>query len=119
MEADKKEPKRAIGIPAADFEQIQKRLNEGKAAFIMTKLGEKEEVIRDGSALTIKRTGTPVVVVEKFICDRELAATSNWYKLLTDHGRPVLQVGHIAFFMDRASQKSIMLDTLTDSVIGS
>lgn len=118
MAAEPEQKNRVIGLLPAEFTLVQEKLDKKDRAFITTREGVKEEIIlTEGGGIVVQSTRVPVVDSEKFMNEHKVSDTSNWYKLILQHGRPMMHVGLIAFFMDKSSQKPIMINTLTDEIM--
>lgn len=120
-EMERENTVRPIGVSPADIQKLKEKLQSGESpAFIGTREGAREEVVLTPSSdIIVKSTGAPIVDSEKYMKDRKITTTSNWYKLISSCGPPILHLGSIAFFMRKDSKEPIMINTLTDTIIPS
>jgi hypothetical protein len=109
---------RPIGVSPADMQKLKDKLKSGHSpVFIGTREGAKEVILTASSDIIVKNTGALIVDSEKYMKDRQITTTSNWYKLISSCGPPILHLGPIAFFAQKGSGQSIMINTLTDAII--
>jgi hypothetical protein len=111
-------PKRVIGLQSAEIAHIRKILQRKEKAFVVTKIGVKEEVCDELGELVVKESGSRVVDIDKVMSDHEVKSVSNWYRMIAQYGPPTLHMGPTAFFMNKATQLPIMFNTITDQIVG-